>query len=248
MAENEVMSASSEGRTTGAPQAVMASPSATTPTTPTATTAQASAKSAAPDAKKTDAQSPDFLIMYTGDVLMGVDDDKVAATIDRIIDASESAGGHLAARKDQGVSVRVPSARFRETLGKIAGLGEVMHESVTAEDVSEEFHDAEVRLANLKASRQRLQDFLAKSANMSDMLTLERELERVSMDIDRIEGRMRFLREHTAFSTLTVALVARPKSQPVLANGKLAQSSPRVMPLHAKWLDEMGVPKLIGSN
>jgi len=80
------------------------------------------------------------------------------------------------------------------------------------------------------------------------MLTLERELERVSMDIDRVEGRMRFLREHVAYSTLTVALVARPKSQPVVAGGKTPTSSPHIMPLHAEWLDDMGVPKLIGSN
>jgi len=83
-----------------------------------------------------------------------------------------------------------------EVLSKIGELGEITHQSITAEDVSEEYHDAEVRLANMKASQKRLQEFLAKSANMNDMLTLERELERISMDIDRVEGRMRFLREH----------------------------------------------------
>ena len=83
---------------------------------------------------------------------------------------------------------------------------------------------------------------------MTDMLTLERELERVSMDIDRVEGRMRFLREHSAYSTLTVALVPRPKSQAVVAGGKVIPNSPRVMSLHANWLDDMGVPKLVESN
>jgi hypothetical protein len=82
---------------------------------------------------------------------------------------------------------------------------------------------------------------------MSDMLALEHELERVSMDVDRIEGRMRFLREHVAYSTLNVALVARPRSQPVVAGGKIT-ATPRVMRLHADWLDDLGVPKLIGSN
>ncbi len=215
-----------------------------TPTQPTATNAKTASATAT---KTTEAQAPEFLIMYDGEVTMGVDDGKIADTIDRIIDVSESVGGHLAGRKDLGVGIRVPSARFREALGKIAALGDVLHESVTAEDVSEEYHDAEVQLANLKATRQRLQDFLAKSMSMSDMLTLERELERVSMDIDRIEGRMRFLREHAAYSTLTVALVARAKSQPVVAGGKVT-AAPRVMRLRAEWLDDLGVPKLIGSN
>jgi len=230
--------------TTTAPVAMAESKTETVASLPAAT----NAKSTSPNTPKTtEAQAPDFLIMYDGDVAMGVDDGKIAETIDRIIDVSESVGGHLAGRKDLGVSIRVPSAHFREALAKIAALGEVLHESVTAEDVSEEYHDAEVRLANLKATRQRLQEFLAKSGSMSDMLALEHELERVSMDVDRIEGRMRFLREHVAYSTLNVALVARPRSQPVVAGGKIT-ATPRVMRLHADWLDDLGVPKLIGSN
>jgi hypothetical protein len=189
--------------------------------------------------------------MYNGDVSMMVDDGKVAATLDKIIDISEGNGGHLGTRRDLGVTVRVPSVHFRETLAKIGELGEITHQSITAEDVSEEYHDAEVRLANMKASQKRLQEFLAKSANMNDMLTLERELERISMDIDRVEGRMRFLREHVAFSTLTISLTARPKSQPVVAGGggtgggKPVTSSPRIMHLQAEWLDNLGVDKLV---
>ncbi len=229
-------------------QAKVSQPTATTPTATAATGAKSI--TATDNGKKTaDAQAADFLIMYNGDLSMAVDDGKVSETLDKIIDASESVGGHLAGRKDQGVSIRIPSARFREALGKIGALGEITHEAITAEDVSEEFHDAEVRLANMKATRARLQEFLAKSANMNDMLTLERELERVSMDIDRVEGRMRFLKEHVAYSTLNVMLMARPRSQAIVAggNGKptTVVASRRVMHLKAAWLDELGVPKLV---
>jgi hypothetical protein len=218
--------------------------SMTTPPAPTA----AKTSVATADAKKTEgAQSPDFLIMYNGDVSMMVDDGKVASVLDKIIDISEGAGGHLGTRRDLGVTVRIPSVHFRETLAKVGELGEITHQSITAEDVSEEYHDAEVRLVNMKAAQKRLQEFLAKSANMNDMLTLERELERISMDIDRVEGRMRFLKEHVAFSTLTISLTARPKSQPVVAGGgaKPVSSSPRIMRLQAEWLDNLGVDKLV---
>jgi hypothetical protein len=205
--------------------------------------------SATPGAdKQVKAESPDVLVVYTGDVAMTVDDGKVASTIDRTIDVSDSLGGHLAGRRDQTVTVRVPSPRFHEALEKITALGEVTHQSVSAEDVSEEFHDAEVRLENLKATQKRLQEFLARSANMKDMLTLEHELERVSMEIDRIEGRMRFLRDHAAFSTLSVALAARPKTQPLVATPvKPPPPAPRILPLHAGWLDELGVQTLVSN-
>ncbi|HEX4516989.1 MAG TPA: DUF4349 domain-containing protein [Polyangiaceae bacterium] len=223
-----------------------------TPVSMTTSPAPTSAKTtvATADAKKTEsAQSPDFLIMYNGDVSMMVDDGKVASVLDKIIDISEGAGGHLGTRRDLGVTVRVPSVHFRETLAKVGELGEITHQSITAEDVSEEYHDAEVRLVNMKAAQKRLQEFLARSANMNDMLTLERELERISMDIDRVEGRMRFLKEHVAFSTLTIALTARPKSQPIIAGGGggggKVSSSPRIMHLQAEWLDNLGVDKLV---
>jgi hypothetical protein len=243
----QMESVQSSGGSPGPGSSNVAAARTTTPVTPPTQTA--SAKTASTDAKKTnDAQSPDFLIMYNGDVSMMVEDGKVASTLDKIIDASEAAGGHLGTRRDLGVTVRVPSSHFRETLAKISELGEITHQSITAEDVSEEYHDAEVRLANMKATQKRLQDFLAKTANMNDMLTLERELERISMDIDRVEGRMRFLKEHVAFSTLTVALTARPKSQQIIAGGgnpKPVTSSPRIMHLKAEWLDNLGVDKLV---
>ena len=216
---------------------------------PTATPSNVGAKSAPADAKKTADENPDVLVVYRGDLGMMVEDGQIAATVDRIIDISESMGGRLDGRRDVRVTVRVPSPRFHEALQKISALGVVTEQSVTAEDVSEEFHDAEVRLQNLKATQKRLQEFLARSANMGDMLTLEHELERVSMEIDRIEGRMRFLKDHAAFSTLNVTLVARPKPQPIVATGapKPPPPAPRILPLHAGWLDELGVPQLVAN-
>jgi len=219
------------------------------PPPPSSTGSTSSTTSTTSTAKKGEADNPDVLVVYDGNVSMMVGDPaKVSTTLERIVDVAESLGGHLAGRRDGSVSVRVPSARFHEAFDKITALGDVTHQSVTAEDVSEEYHDAQVRLQNLKSTQKRLQEFLAHSASMSDMLTVEHELERVSMEIDRIEGRMRFLRDHAAFSTLSVAVMAPPKSQPIVVSGtKVLPASPRILPLHAEWLDELGVQTLVSN-
>src|SRR5439155_12050059 len=93
------------------------------------------------------------LIIYAGELQMTTDEERIASTIDKAIDVAESFGGYLAARKDASVEVRVPSAHFREALTKLETLGAVVHRSVSANDVSEEVHDAEVRLLNLRATR-----------------------------------------------------------------------------------------------
>jgi len=169
----------------------------------------------------------------------------IPTTIDKVIDLAESFGGYLAARTDSSVVVRVPSGHFRDTLTALEKLGEVKRRSVNAEDVSEQYHDLEVRLANLKTVQKRLQDFLQKAANVSEALQVEQELERVGQEIDRIEGRMRFLRARATFSTVTVDLTAKPKQQTIIAQGPPPPPPPRTADLPIDWLSRIGLETLL---
>ena len=194
------------------------------------------------------ARAEDNMVIYTGEVHMQADEERLAATLDQVIDVAESLGGHLAGRTDGSVVVKVPSARFREAMTKLEPLGIVTHRSVTAQDVTAEFHDAEVRLQNLKATRQRLQEFLAKASNIPDTLTVERELERVAQEIDVLEGRLRFLRERASYSQITVQVTAKPK--PVLAKDPPPPPPPppaaqRVLDLPVEWFGKLGVDRLL---
>lgn len=186
------------------------------------------------------------LLIYTGNVGMEVAEPAVIApTIDKVIDLAESFGGYLAARTDTSVVIRVPSRHFRDALTAMEKLGEVKRRSVNAEDVSEQYHDLEVRLANLKTVQKRLQDFLAKAANVNEALQVERELERIGQEIDRIEGRMRFLRARATFSTITVDLTAKPKQQVVVAQGPPPPPPPRAADLPIDWLARVGLETLM---
>lgn len=252
----------SASRTMDAPSAAPQAPVTSQPFAGNAAPTQPAAPSASvakttPDSKPAQTQqevsNPDVFILYTGGLSLLVDDGKIAPVTDKIIDAAIAVGGHIGSRKDTSVSVIVPSKSFRAVFAQIENFGEVTHRSISAEDVSEEYHDAEVRLANMKATRKRLEEFLAKAPSVNDMLTVERELERVVMDIDRTEGRMRFLREHTAFSTLTVDLAAKPKVTPIVAAAPVAPpqlppAPPRAIDLPAPWLTEMGVNRLINGK
>lgn len=189
-------------------------------------------------------QTPAPLLIYTAQVDMQVDADDIAATLDRVIDVAQSLGGYIASRTDASVQVRIPSARFREGLTRVEGLGDVLHRSVNAQDVSEEYHDIEVRLQNLRAVRQRLQEFLNRAQNLQDALTVERELERVAREIDTLEGRLRFLGSRVAFSLVTVNLTAR--ARPVTAVVPEAPApEPRVIELPVEWLSRLGLDRLL---
>ena len=185
------------------------------------------------------------MLIYTGDLRLLTEDGQVANVIDRVVDVAESLGGHIVERTDTGVTVKVPSARFREAFGTIEPLGVVTRRSVKTQDVTEEFQDAEVRLLNLRATRQRLQEFLARAANIQDALTVERELERVAKEIDVLEGHVHFLRERAAFSQITCAVEAKPAPALLKEPPPPQPGRKKILDLPVAWLSELGVERLL---
>lgn len=184
------------------------------------------------------------MLIYVGDLQMAVDEAELVSTLDKVIDVAEALGGYLAGRKDTSVQVRIPSYRFRDGLTRIEKLGEVLHRTVTADDVSEQYSDLEVRMLNLKATRQRLQEFLARAGTIQDMLTVAQELERVAAALEQIEGKMRFLRSRAAFSLVTVAVQARPKVIAKVAE-TLPPPPPQEVQLPIDWLVRVGLAHLL---
>ena len=214
------------------------------PPTPVAA-APSSAATGAPAKAKSDLKTRAPSIIFQGEMKMLADEDALAKTIDRIIDIAESEGGHVSARKDASVQIKVPSARFRETMKEIDALGGVTSQSINAQDVSEEMHDLDVRLANLRATRARLQELMNKAGAIPDVLSVEKELERVAQEIDTIEGRLEFLKARTSLSSIDVALTAKPKPvQPVVATTS-APPAKRIPDLPIPWVKDVGIDPLL---
>ena len=225
-----------------APAGPMAvAPSPAPPGTAPATT-QANAKFAASASGATELLAP--AIIYVGTLAMLVDEDQMAAALDKAIDIAESIGGFQSSRKDTSVELRVPAPKFRDALRKLEALGQVTNRSVNAQDVSEEIHDAEVRITNLKATQKRLQEFLAKAHNITDTLTVERELERVALELDRLEGRLRFLKTRASYSTIVVNVGPRPRAATTVAAGPPPRRVP-IVELPIPWLDDLGAARLV---
>lgn len=189
----------------------------------------------------TAANVPPPMLIYTAEVTLQTDGPQVNATLERIIETATAMGGYLVRRSDEQVQVRIPSSRFREGLRRVEGLGEVLHRSVSADDISEEYRDLDIRLQNLRGVRRRLEEFLARAGTMADALAVERELERVTREIDTLEGRLRFLGARVAFSLVTVTVHPRTP----IVNTVAPPASRRVLSLPVEWLDNLGLEHLL---
>ncbi len=108
------------------------------------------------------------------------------------------------------LELKIPVARFDAALNGLKPIGTVESVSTTAEDVGEEFVDVTARSANAKRLETRLIDLLAtRTGKLEDVLAVERELARVREEIERYEGRLRFLKTRVAMSTLSVTVHER---------------------------------------
>jgi hypothetical protein len=116
-----------------------------------------------------------------------------------------SSGAHTA--RQATVELRIPSMNFDRAVTGLAPIGRVEQVNVTAEDVGEEFTDVTARVANARRLEARLLDLLdRRTGRLEEVLNLERELARVREEIERYDGRLRYLRTRTSISVLTISL------------------------------------------
>jgi hypothetical protein len=101
--------------------------------------------------------------------------------------------------------LRVPEPRLDEALDQLSTLGEVDSRRLSADDVTEQVIDLEARVASLVAVRDRLRAMLDRSAEVSEIMSVERELARVQAEIDAIEGRLRHLRSRAVMAELSLS-------------------------------------------
>jgi hypothetical protein len=105
------------------------------------------------------------------------------------------------------LEMKIPATRFDEALSGMTPLGKVEHSSATAQDVGEEFVDVTARMENARRLERRLVELLAtRTGKLDEVLAVERELARVREEIERYEGRIRYLSAHVATSTIVATV------------------------------------------
>lgn len=149
-----------------------------------------------------DVARPTPLLIYTAQVTLAIYD--VTVTQETALAAIEEIGGYASERNNNYIVFRVPAERFRETLDLIGELGDVLNLDWQASDVSEQYRDLDIRLTNALEMRERLQALLDRATEVEDMLYIEQQLERITLEIERIRGQLRVLADQIAYSTITV--------------------------------------------
>jgi|SRR5688572_5164002 len=105
--------------------------------------------------------------------------------------------------------IRVPADRFGPVLDQIRDLASTLREeAVTGNDVTEEFIDLEARIRTQKALELQFLDIMKQARKVEDALEVQSQIADVRTDIEKLEGRKRFLENRSSLSTITVNIEA----------------------------------------
>lgn len=166
-------------------------------------------------------------LIRTGQVSIEVADfEKAAKDIGKLI---ESLGGYIAdtqirrnpsGSRSGSVSLRVPAVSYESIGSRLRALGKVMSESSNVQDVTKAYSDLETRLRVKREALNRIRELLrTKAGNLKEVLEAEKEIARITEEIEQAEGERRFFDHQIALSTILVELnepepisLARPSS------------------------------------
>jgi hypothetical protein len=157
-------------------------------------------------------------IVRDGTIAVSVPDGSFGTKLARVVAIAHANGGFVLSSQTEAsttgtLTIRVPAARFDDAIGQVGQLGDVESSSVTGKDVTNEFIDYRAHLQNLVGRRTVLRSLLASTTTIGESLTVENQLEDVQLQIDQIQGQLRYLNNQVAESTLTVDL--HEKSAPI---------------------------------
>ncbi|MEM6471653.1 MAG: DUF4349 domain-containing protein [Planctomycetota bacterium] len=116
--------------------------------------------------------------------------------------------------------LRVPVENYRAMMSGISALGFAKSKDERTEDVTEAYVDLEARISNKQKLENRLVEMLAqRNGKLSDLLQLERELARVREEIERMQGRLRVLKDQTTLATIELDVSEQQTYEPPAAPG-----------------------------
>ncbi|ROI04678.1 MULTISPECIES: DUF4349 domain-containing protein [unclassified Chryseobacterium] len=105
------------------------------------------------------------------------------------------------------LTIRVPHKNFDSLINSFSnGIGSVLSKNISSDDVTEEYTDVSIKLANKKIYLEKYRDMLKSAATTKDMLEIQEKIRALEDEIDVAEGRLRFIDDRVKYSTLNLSL------------------------------------------
>ncbi len=150
------------------------------------------------------------------------------AALDAVGDLVDELGGFIvesnAYKLQEGfkvhVTFRVPAESLDTALERVRSLAsEVRRESISGQDMTEDYVNLQARLRHLEAAEAKLLEFLEEAEDTEAALAVYERLEQIQADVEYVKGRMQYLEESAAMAMVTLDIVPDELAQPIQIGG-----------------------------
>ena len=104
------------------------------------------------------------------------------------------------------ITARVPADRLDAFISDVSALGSVQSLTSQAADVTQQVVDLDARIGALQTSAKRLEELLAATSSVADLVAVETELANRQAELDSLISQRDYLRDQVSYSTVTVSL------------------------------------------
>jgi hypothetical protein len=139
----------------------------------------------------------------------------VSGSVDLLKNLVAGKGGYLSSssisegynhRLSGTVVLRIPQAEFDTTLAGVKAIGTVKSVSTQGEDVTEEYVDIQAQKTSYQNQLAQYNLIMTKAVKVSDVIEIQQQIDRVQTELNRLEGRLKYLNSRIDMSTITVTL------------------------------------------
>lgn len=170
-------------------------------------------------------------IVQTSSVRLSVQRDRFDETVDEARSIAAGLGGFVVSSSaSQGTSqrlvrgtlvLRIPARSYAEAMKALASLGRVESRRENGQDVSQEYVDLRARTRQLQAVESQLLELLDRANTVGAALAVQQQLSQVQLDLEQARGRVQYLDDQVAFSTISLDLHERVLPVPKSGGGRL---------------------------
>ncbi|MEM3507643.1 MAG: DUF4349 domain-containing protein [Candidatus Bathyarchaeia archaeon] len=184
-------------------------------------------------ASKESTNAIERMLIYNAYISLETQD--IKGTLARITELVKSYNGYIASSsiytyEEQTVAeitIRVPKEKFHEAVKKIGEYGKLLNEQTSSEDITERYIDLKARLENLKKQEKRLHEILDLAKTVEEILSIEKELERIRGEIESLQGQINYLEKSVEMSIISIRLIEPTPSftVPTIDFGKILETA-----------------------
>ena len=106
--------------------------------------------------------------------------------------------------RSSNLTIRIPSDRLDEFIGKVGEISNIVNKEERVEDVTLKYVDLESHKKALETEQERLMELMDRAETVEELITIESRLSDVRYELESMESQLRTLQNQVTYSTVTL--------------------------------------------